>query len=497
MSEELRLISRGMRPPSPTLRDVAAVMFRHGRLAMATFLVVLLAVLLYGNLVPAYRAEMKVLVRRSRWDPPVTSTAEQTTLDREQISEEEMNAEADLLTDEQILREVVEQSGLAARSDSWWHRLWGETPAQKRERAVHRLARQLQVEPIRKTTMITVSYQSSTPAMAASVLNCLAKAYLAKHVQVRRPSGESRFFELQVESARHELEQAELQLTNFSRDQGVVSAAQERDAALQKMSEVEAGNRETQIEIAEAARRIQTLKAKLPVLPERITTVVRNADNPELLQKLKATLLDLELKRTDLLSRFEPTYRLVKEVDQQIAETRQAIANEELAPLRDQSTDVDPDHAWVRSELIKREAELSGLEARSRASAGVLAGYRDETRQLGERAIRQDELLSDLKAAEAEYLLYRTKQEQARVGDAMDRDRILNVAIAEPPTVPALPARSPARLALMGLVLASVTGTGLAFAADRLDPAFRTPDEVLSCLGTPVLASLPQRTTEG
>jgi capsular polysaccharide biosynthesis protein len=43
----------------------------------------------------------------------------------------------------------------------------------------------------------------------------------------------------------------------------------------------------------------------------------------------------------------------------------------------------------------------------------------------------------------------------------------------------------------VGLVAAVATGTAAAFAVDRLDPALRTPEEVLACLEIPVLASLP------
>ena len=50
--------------------------------------------------------------------------------------------------------------------------------------------------------------------------------------------------------------------------------------------------------------------------------MVRNSDNPQLLEQLKSTLLNLELKRTDLLTKYEPTYRLVQEVDQQIADAK-------------------------------------------------------------------------------------------------------------------------------------------------------------------------------
>jgi capsular polysaccharide biosynthesis protein len=35
-------------------------------------------------------------------------------------------------------------------------------------------------------------------------------------------------------------------------------------------------------------------------------------------------------------------------------------------------------------------------------------------------------------------------------------------------------------------------GIGMAFAVDSLDPAFRTPEEVVEYLRAPVLASLPR-----
>jgi capsular polysaccharide biosynthesis protein len=47
-------------------------------------------------------------------------------------------------------------------------------------------------------------------------------------------------------------------------------------------------------------------------------------------------------------------------------------------------------------------------------------------------------------------------------------------------------------LLAIGFVVAGASGTAAAFAVDYLDPAFRTPDEVLAYLNAPVLASLPR-----
>ena len=63
-------------------------------------------------------------------------------------------------------------------------------------------------------------------------------------------------------------------------------------------------------------------------------------------------------------------------------------------------------------------------------------------RDLQQAAIVQQDLLRTAKTEEDNYLLYLRKQEEARINDALDARGILNVAIAEPATVPALPARS-------------------------------------------------------
>jgi capsular polysaccharide biosynthesis protein len=78
------------------------------------------------------------------------------------------------------------------------------------------------------------------------------------------------------------------------------------------------------------------------------------------------------------------------------------------------------------------------------------------------------------------------------MNDALDRGGILNVAMAELPTVPALPARSFLVYCLLGVLLATTGSIGLAFTWDFLDPSFRTPDEVSSFLDSPVLASIPK-----
>ena len=491
MAEELTIIRKPVPAISPTMRDLLAVLFRQRRLALFSFMATFLAVLGYGMLAPSYQAHMNVLVRRGRVDPLVTPAPTPSPMfQRDEITDEELNSQVELLRDDEILRTVVQATALAG--SPWYERYLAGNEEVRLARSVRRMARRLTVVPIRKTNIIQVDYSSSDPAQAAAVLHSLAHAYLERQQRVRRPSGEYEFFDQQVTQSRRGLLDAEFRLMDFSSDQGVVSAAQERDMALQKLSDAEANDRQTQVTIVETRRRIRDLESKLKSLPERTLTVIRNSDNPQLTEKMKSKLLELQLKRTELLTKFQPSYRLVQEIDQQIAETRASILGEEHSPLRDETTNQEPNHEWAKSELIKAQVELGTLEAHGQAVRIQVTGYREVAQRLGGNALRQGELLAELKVAEEKYLLYVNKREEARIENALDQGGILNVTIAEEPRVPALPARAGWVFGLIGVMLGSTLSTGLAFTADYLNPGFRTPDEVVDYLGVPVLASLPR-----
>src|SRR5690242_9976508 len=350
MSEPLQL---GLeRENDPSLRDLAAVFFRHIWLLKVSFLLVFAAGMVYSIISPSYEAKMKVLVQRGRIDPVITSTQSVTPLVQQEVSEEELNSQVELLHDDDVLRKVVIDAGLADRT-SWVSWLTGEGHDERVARAVKRLAGKLDVVPIRKSQIISISYKSSEPRLTAIVLRSLADAYLTKQVEIRRRTGQQTFFDEQMNQSRTGLDAAQQSLLQFLQTHQVASAPLERDLALQRLSEAETADMGLRGAIAESAERVRSLEGKLQELPERRVAQTRSSDNPQLQEKLKSKLLELELKRTELLTKFQPSYRLVTEIEEQIAQAKSAIHAEETRPLRDETTQEDPDHEWANSERIK------------------------------------------------------------------------------------------------------------------------------------------------
>ena len=473
----------------PTLRDIVAVLFRHWGAMLAAFGVIMLAIALSGIWVPKYEAKMKILVQSQRSDAVISSSSiNPVQFNGNQVSEEDLNSEAELLTGEDLLRKVVLATGLDGQHGS----PAGSVDEVRVANAVRRLSNDLKVEPIRKTHVISIRYQSRDPKVAAAVLKALAAAYIEKHTEVHRPSGEFKFFDQQTEQFHQSLEEAQQKLTAFSKERGVVSAQVERDSALQRANEFDSTARQAQATMAETEQRIRALQLQLQSVQPRMTTAARTSDNPQLLGQLKSTLLNLQLKKTELLTKYDSAYRPVQEIDKQIADTKSAITAEESTPVREETTDQNPNYLLIREELTKADADLSGLKGREATASTIAARYRESARLLDQDGIVQQNLLRETKTQEDGYLLYVHKRQEAGISDALDQRGILNVAIAEQSIVPGVPNRSPLAAAMFTLFLAIFGSISTAYVIDFMDPSFRTPDELASYLQTPVLAALPK-----
>jgi uncharacterized protein involved in exopolysaccharide biosynthesis len=488
MKEQIILMSEEKRVSGYTVRDLAATIFRHRRIAAVSVIAVVAGAMLAAFFLPKYNSELEVLVRRGRVDPVVTAERDSRPELTHDITEEELNSEAEMMQSPDILRQVVIATGIDKREHGF---LVSLTPEEKIQKAVERMPHHLNVEVLKKTNLVHAVYGDKDPKMAAQVANTLAALYMEKHASVQRPGGQTGFFEKQIGEAQAQLKEAEGKLAAFNKDKATVTPAAERDLAVQKMNEFMFIGQQAKASAAETQDRIRSLERLAQSVPERITTTVKVADNPMLLEQMKSKLLTLELQRNDLLAKYQPSYRPVQDVEKQIAETKAAIDGEHANPVKEESTDLNSTNAWVRSELAKARADLASYQAGMTAAQGIVNRYQAMTQELQGKALEEHEIQRDLKVNEDNYLLYQHKLEEARISDALDKQRILNVSLAEMPSVPVLPAHPAWVYGLLGALLACMLGGFAVFTAEYTDNTFRTPDELRAYLQVPVLAALP------
>ena len=487
-----------------TLRDLVGMAFRRRRVMVLAF-----AGLMTGSILailissPTYEAEMKILVQRERVDPVVSTESNVNQSDRN-LTLDEIASEVELFQSRDSLEKTVVDCGLYEPRNPWSMgaielRVLGAIGlAPDKQTRIYKAVlkmetKDLQVIPLNASDIIKVTYQSQSSQLAAQVLKELGDLYVAKHTTIRRPQGTSDFFQQQAQQYRKQMEASEGQLVDFTKRTGVVSADFEKQVNLQKINDFDLTLQQTRALIAETERRIHTLEGENETVPARVTTQIKVADNPQLMANLKTTLLDLELKRTELLERFDPAYPLVQEVETKISETLSSIAEAEKRGIREETTDQHPAHAWVETEMAKAKADLMGLRARASAMASALKILESRARKLQGESVVQQDLLRTAKANEENYLLYHRKREEARIADALDQRKIINAAVAEAPVAPLVPTSLPAGVKLMlAALIATLVSVGLGFLMEYLDPTFRTPEEVKEYLEIPLLATVPR-----
>jgi polysaccharide biosynthesis protein PslE len=486
-----------------TSRDIALPFFRRRRLFGYWFFGILGSAIVCAGLSPReYESHMQILVKRERQDPLVTSALNtQSPLPFTVVSEEEINSEVALLQGDDVLEKVVIANQLQKARIHWPWSLLGQhsqgPQAREIAQAVRELSRHLQVNHVRRTNLVEVAYRGPDPVMAQRVLKTLADAYLEKHLLVHRPPGVLDFLQQQTERYQKGLAEAEDRLAEFDKQRNMASGQIQRDVTLQGLGQFESSLHQSEAATKETEHRIADLEAQLKTIPPRLKTVQKATDDAMVLQVLEGTLANLELKRTDMAAHFAADYRPLQELEAQIAQARAQVKAIREAPLREDTSDVNPAYQWVAAELVKCRADLAALRGKAIATTKNVQLYRDNAVTLAQKQLKQEDLLRDVKVQENNYLLYLNKREEARISDALDIQRIVNVAIAEAANLPTLPSYSTWLLAIfIGALLAVVVSTGAVLIADYMDPSLRTADEVYEVLQLPVLAALPRPEAE-
>jgi len=483
-------------------RDSVAVTFRRRRLIRQAFVWSLLggvlAVMLFGII---YESDSEIAVRP--WTrTPATITADQSprpTLpgDNDGV-EEAINSEIELLTTDDILQHVVVTCQLQYGIPKWYTpaKLWvyKTVPGywdQLIPKAVSKLNDDLEIDEVKSSNMLTLAYTSKDPKMASCVTRALTGFYLAKHNAAWRPQKMFDFFSTQTDDYKKRLYGDERAMYEWQKANDAVDSQTNMVISVNQAGNFLSNQRTT--EAGEAANRgqLQSGDDQRTVLAPRMDTTQTVSDNYQLMAQLKASLVNLELQRTSLLVKYDPSYPLVKSIDTQIQEATQAIAEQQNQPVHDASTGPNPIVLYLDQVNAGNRIQLAGQAEQLKVEKDIVKEYKDEALAYDYKAMIQNDMQREVSAMQNNYLLYLTKREEGRMEDMLDKRQIDNVTIVKTPTVPVIPTFNPLVLVALAVVLAVIIAICLAFVVDYLDPSFRTPDEVQEFLDVPVFASIP------
>jgi uncharacterized protein involved in exopolysaccharide biosynthesis len=473
---------------SSSLRPIVSAGFRHRRLWLLVVLGVVCITLLYIAVVPrTYRSEMDILVQNKRGDEQITPSRINGEITINGVTEEQINSEIQLLTSRGLANEVVEP-GWSSASEI------GQTREQLRahDKAVEYFEKHLAVSMVRKSNVIRVEYTASDPRTATDTLNRLLAAFLKKQQDIAQPPGTAKFFADQAASYKQQLDQAQAQLASYQQQNKIVSLPDSETALDRDINDAQTELRATDAQISALTQQIGSQTSHLRSLPDRQTTQVRTLPNDYSVERMNTMLAELENKRTTLLTKFTENDRLVQEVNQQIADTKAALAKAQQMTSQEHDSDVNPVWQNVTGSIIQSETERAALMAKRAELASQIGSIQGQLSNVESSTVPFNALRQRVEDLQNNYQLYTQKRDEAQIADQMNANRLLNVAVAQSPTYSVMPDRpKPIIDTVLGTFTALFFACFLVFFAEIGRSTFASSLEVERALELPVLAEVP------
>ncbi len=332
---------------------------------------------------------------------------------------------------------------------------------------IDRYLDKLQVRPVWKSRLVTVSFTSRDPALSAEVANRHTQEFVDASLE-RRLSTTIRakeFLEQEIDKSRERVVGAEAALNAYRRKHQIVSVESDQgDIVSERLADLNRRFTEAQ------AARID-LESKFRLVGRRDYEGLPEVVGSQLVQLLKQRVAEAEQQRAELGKKFGRAYPAMAE-----AVAREAQVNERL-------------QAEIRKIVDSIESAYLAAATREKEIGAQLEAQRQIALEQKDIGSEYGTLKRDMETTRD---LYSNLLQRLKDVDVAEEIKMSNVSVIDSAAMPAEPS-SPNWGINLGLALfAGLFGSlALAFLRDHLDDTLKAPEQAEERLGVAVLGMVP------
>jgi len=330
----------------------------------------------------------------------------------------------------------------------------------------------LEIKPVENTHLIKIVLSSPDPDLSAQLANAHARAYIEQGLKFRARTSEKaeRFLEENLVQLKRRLEQSEGALSNYRRDNGIISLGEKENVVVDRLSDL--NKRLTEAE----ADRI-TLQAQVQLIRQRAFDSLPDVINNKLIQDLKSQLSRLEGDYANLSAEYTLAYPRLAQVKAQLDDARNRL-NEQ-----------------IRSVVGGIQSAFFAAEAKEKQLREKFAEQRNATLQLKDASVEYAILAREVDTNRQLYDSVLQRMKEMAVAADMPTS---NTYIVDEGRAPLSPSRPKTTLNLLfGILLGAMGGVGLAFCVEYLDKTVSRPEEIERYFHLPTLAVVPEFSIAG
>ena len=468
-----------------SLREILAIAFREKRKIMIAALVPpVLAIGLLLVTKPTYRAETGLVIKTGR--EYIAPEGQNSSLGPSSTLQEEVNTEIQIMTSRGVLEKVINKVGL----DNIYPGIEGGVfgPGSAADSAIDRLAKSLDVQPVKLSNVLSVTFDHSDPKVATNVLTEVVNAYQQAHLEVYA-GNRARAYQEGIQRDIDELDHLEHDRAKIKVDNQVYDIALQRAALISQRSDSEAHLQESQTRMITLQQRLTSLRTSRRGIKSDVTSADTAKNELEYSQN---ALTDLRREETALLARYSQNNPQVHQVRDQIREmqTHMATLNQSLVGTK---TDPVALSGQIDQQIVVDQTEAAPLQAEINQYTAQIAKISDELERIEKVDTDLRVLTERIDAVNGDLKMARESYEQARTLDDMDRAKIVSVSQIQPVITPEKPAKPQKLLYLgAGLLLGLLAAGSVIVVSVAANNTFMTAESVERLLRLPVLVTVPR-----
>ena len=331
---------------------------------------------------------------------------------------------------------------------------------------------QLTISPIRNTDLVTITFESQDPRLAADVANRLANAYIESNLEQRLESTQlaSNWMSERLSGLRSTLDESEQRLQEFLETEQLVDIEGVAALNIQELDELTTQNNEARRVRAESETVYRQIQETGESSIAELLSIPAVLNHPAM-ERVRDNLDDVEQEIADLSQRYGRRHPRMIALNSPLVEVQRTLerqAQQVLGSIKnDYQTAVDNERL-TQQRLDRAKTEFQDVNRKS-----------FELRELT-REVETDRELYDI---------FFTRQRETDQTD----DFQATSAIVVDPAVAAIEPSKPRRSLIIAIALAAglMLGVMLAFLRDMLDNTVHSPAEVEDRLESTTLGVIP------
>src|ERR1017187_3260444 len=225
----------------------------------------------------------------------------------------------------------------------------------KLQRTIERFLTHLAVNPVRRSRLVEISFDSFDPYLAARVTNTLATSYIDGNLRVKWEATQraSDLISQQLVGLKANLEKSEEDLQRYAKENAILQVDEKQNISAQKLKQLQEEYVKGEAELFQKQSVYNQIKNG------DLASVPGMMDN-KLYQDLSTRLADLRREQSELSTTFTPEYPKLKRLKSQIDELERS-QQKERSLLARKITD-DYRAAESRVKLLKEAVAVQGKE---------------------------------------------------------------------------------------------------------------------------------------